>query len=117
MASVLVERESVKMKMETTINLFRGYRSALKLTVAVACLGMVAASPASAATFVVHKTAELETAVAEANLNGVANTIELTAGALAEYQSQSVTNWALLRGSVDHWASCRRDCLSGASRP
>ncbi len=64
--------------MRISINPLRHSRRALRLTVAAACLGLLAASPASAATFVVHNTAELETAVAKANANTEANTIELT---------------------------------------
>ncbi len=77
--------------MSMSINLLRCSRRALRLTVVATCLGMLAASAASAATFVVHKTAELETAVASANANGEANTIELTAGALAETYQPSKT--------------------------
>ena len=79
------------MTMTMSINLLRCGRRALRLTVVATCLGMLAASTASAATFVVHKTAELETAVASANANGEANTIELMAGALAETYQPSKT--------------------------
>ena len=77
--------------MTMSINLLRRSSRALRLTVVATCLGMLAASTASAATFVVHKTAELETAVASANANGEANTIELMAGALAETYQPSKT--------------------------
>jgi hypothetical protein len=77
--------------MTMSINLLRRSRRALRLTVVATCLGMLAASTASAATFVVHKTAELETAVASADANGEANTIELMAGALAETYQPSKT--------------------------
>jgi hypothetical protein len=66
-------KEAVKMMMK--VNLSRRYRSALKLTVAVACLAMLAASPASAETFKVSTAKQLEEAVTKANANGVANTI------------------------------------------
>ncbi len=77
--------------MTMSINLLRCSRRALRLTVVATCIGTLAASTASAATFVVHKTAELETAVASANANGEANTIELMAGALAETYQPSKT--------------------------
>ena len=78
--------------MGTRINLFRGYRSALKLTVAVVCLGMLGASVASAETFKVSTSKQLEEAVTKANANGVANTIELAAGAYLPTKSLVFTN-------------------------
>ncbi|HEV7936463.1 MAG TPA: choice-of-anchor Q domain-containing protein [Solirubrobacteraceae bacterium] len=74
------------------INLFRGCRSALKLMVAVACLGMLATSAASAETFKVSTSKQLEEAVTKANANGVPNTIELTAGAYLPSKSLVFTN-------------------------
>jgi hypothetical protein len=74
------------------INLFRSCRSALKLTVAVACLGMLGASAASAETFKVSTSKQLEEAVTKANANGVANTIELAAGAYLPTKSLVFTN-------------------------
>ena len=74
-----------------SINLLRRCRHAVSLTVAAACLGLLAASPASAATFVVHNTVELETAVTKANQNTEANTIELTAGTTASTYQPSKT--------------------------
>ena len=78
--------------MRTRINPLRHCRRALRLTVAAACLGLFAASPASAATFVVHNTTELETTVVSANGNGVANTIELTAGTYLPSKTLIFTN-------------------------
>ncbi len=78
--------------MTMRINLFRRYRSALRLTVAVACLGMLASSTASAETFKVSTSKQLEEAVTKANANGVANTIELAAGAYLPTKSLVFTN-------------------------
>jgi len=61
------------------------------LTLAVTASLMLAAG-ASAATFVVHNTAELEAAVSSANGNGAANTIELTAGTYLPGQTLIFTN-------------------------
>ncbi|HEV3093341.1 MAG TPA: choice-of-anchor Q domain-containing protein [Solirubrobacteraceae bacterium] len=61
------------------------------LTLAVTASLMLSAG-ASAATFVVHNTAELEAAVTSANANGVANTIELTAGTYLPGQTLIFTN-------------------------
>ncbi|HEY5286937.1 MAG TPA: IPT/TIG domain-containing protein [Solirubrobacteraceae bacterium] len=74
------------------VNLFSRYRNALKLAVAVTCLGMLAASPASAETFKASTSKQLEEAVAKANANGVANTIELAAGAYLPAKSLVFTN-------------------------
>ena len=73
-------------------NLLRLCRHALSLMVAAACLGLLAASPASAATFVVKNTTELEKAVIEANGNTEANTIELTAGTYQPSKTMIFTN-------------------------
>src|SRR3984957_9746228 len=80
------------MKMMMRVNLFSRYRSALKLTVAVTCLGMLAASSASAETFKVSTSKQLEEAVTKANANGVANAIELAAGAYLPAKSLVFTN-------------------------
>src|SRR3984957_1870493 len=61
------------------------------LTLAVTALLMLSAG-ASAATFVVHNTTELEAAVTSANGNGVANTIELTAGTYLPGKTLIFTN-------------------------
>ena len=61
------------------------------LTLAVTASLMLAAG-ASAATFVVHNTAELEAAVTSANGNGVANTIELAAGTYLPGKTLILTN-------------------------
>jgi hypothetical protein len=61
------------------------------LTLAATASLMLAAG-ASAATFVVHNTAELEAAVTSANGNGVANTIELTAGTYLPGETLIFTN-------------------------
>ncbi len=82
------------MKMGMKINLFCGCRSVLKLTAAVACLGMLSASAASAETFKVSTSKQLEEAVTKANANGVANTIELAAGAYLPSKSLVFTNAA-----------------------
>jgi len=82
----------MKMKMGIRINLFRDCRSALKLTVAMACLGLAGASAASAETFKVSTSKQLEEAVTKANANGVANTIELAAGAYLPTKSLVFTN-------------------------
>jgi len=74
------------------VNLFSRYRRALKLTVAVACLSMLGASTASAETFKVGTSKQLEEAVTKANANGVANTIELAAGAYLPAKSLVFTN-------------------------
>ncbi len=74
------------------VNLFNRYRSALKLTVAVTCLGMLAASSASAETFKASTSKQLEEAVTKADANGVANTIELAAGAYLPAKSLVFTN-------------------------
>ncbi|HEY2631737.1 MAG TPA: right-handed parallel beta-helix repeat-containing protein, partial [Solirubrobacteraceae bacterium] len=68
------------------------YRRALWLAVATACLGMLAVSPASAETFKVGTTKQLEEAVTKADANGVANTIELTAGTYLPTKSLILTN-------------------------
>ncbi len=75
-----------------SINLLRWCRHAVSLTVAVACLGLLAASPASATTFVVKSTLELEKAVASANQNAEANTIELAAGTYQPTKTLIITN-------------------------
>ncbi len=80
------------MKTRMSINLSRHCRRALRLTVAAACLGLLAASPANAAPFVVHNTTELETAVATANGNTEANTIELKAGTYLPTKTMIFTN-------------------------
>jgi hypothetical protein len=74
------------------INLFRDCRRVLRLTVTVACLGMLASSAASAETFKVSTAKQLEEAVTKANANGVANTIELAAGAYLPTKSLVFTN-------------------------
>ena len=74
-----------------SINLLRRCRHAVSLTVAAACLGLLAASSASAATFHVSTTKQLEEAVTEANANTEANTIELTAGTTATTYQPSKT--------------------------
>ncbi len=74
------------------VNLFNRYRSALKLTVAVTCLGMLAASSASAEIFKASTSKQLEEAVTKADANGVANTIELAAGAYLPAKSLVFTN-------------------------
>ncbi|HTA98266.1 MAG TPA: choice-of-anchor Q domain-containing protein [Solirubrobacteraceae bacterium] len=61
------------------------------LTLAATASLMLAAG-AGAATFVVHNTAELETAVTSANGNGVANTIELMAGTYLPGKTLIFTN-------------------------
>ncbi len=75
-----------------SINLLHRCRHAVSLTVAVACLGLLAASPASATTFVVKSTLELEKAVASANQNTEANTIELAAGTYQPTKTLIITN-------------------------
>ncbi len=55
-------------------------RSVWKLTFVAACFALFGAGPASAETFHATSTQTLEEAVAEANANGVANTIELAGG-------------------------------------
>jgi polyisoprenoid-binding protein YceI len=75
-----------------SINLLRHSRCALRLTVVVACLGMFGASPASAETFKVSTSKQLEEAVTKANANGVANTIELAAGTYLPTKSLIFTN-------------------------
>ncbi len=75
-----------------SINILRRCRRALSLMVAVAGFGLLAASPASAATFVVHDTTELEAAVVNANANTEANTIELTAGTYLPSKTMIFTN-------------------------
>ncbi len=67
----------------------RMYVAALTLA---ATASLMLAAGASAATFVVHNTAELEAAVTSANGNGVANTIELTAGTYLPGQTLIFTN-------------------------
>ncbi len=75
-----------------SINLLRRCRHAVSLTVAVACLGLLAASPASATTFVVKNTLELEKAIASSNQNTEANTIELAAGTYQPTKTLIITN-------------------------
>ena len=67
----------------------RMYVAALTLA---ATASLMLAAGAGAATFVVHNTAELETAVTSANGNGVANTIELTAGTYLPGKTLIFTN-------------------------
>ncbi len=67
----------------------RMYVAALTLA---ATASLMLATGAGAATFVVHNTAELEAAVTSANGNGVANTIELTAGTYLPGKTLIFTN-------------------------
>jgi HYR domain-containing protein len=67
----------------------RMYVAALTLA---ATASLMLAVGASAATFVVHNTTELEAAVTSANGNGVANTIELTAGTYLPGKTLIFTN-------------------------
>jgi HYR domain len=78
--------------MRMSINLLCRCRHAVRLTVAAACLGLLAASPASAETFHVSTTKQLEEAVTKANGNGVANTIELTTGVYLPVKTMIFTN-------------------------
>jgi hypothetical protein len=78
--------------MRTSINPLRHCRCALRLTVVAACLGMLGASPANAEIFHASTFKQLEKAVASANGNGVANTIELTAGTYQPTKTLIFTN-------------------------